>query len=72
MQNNLNDTRQSNLRTSSSNSSIITDEIDCLTKSTCLTDGFRRKKSASLNSPANSGRKNLFEKKKFFLFYFIN
>jgi len=61
MQNNLNDTNQlylhDNIRlSSSSNSSIITDDIDCTTKLTCLTDGFRRKKSASLNSPANSGK----------------
>ncbi|UJR20662.1 hypothetical protein I4U23_023784 [Adineta vaga] len=51
-------------RTSSSNSSIMgdesnrkisnSDELDCTTKLTCVTDGFRRKKSASLNSPANS------------------
>ena len=36
------------------------DEIDCTTKLTCMitnNDGFRRKKSASLNSPANSGNK---------------
>jgi hypothetical protein len=60
MENNLNDTNQlylhDNIRLSSSNSSIITDEIDCTSKLTCLTDGFRRKKSASLNSPANSGK----------------
>ncbi|CAF0883977.1 unnamed protein product [Adineta ricciae] len=52
------------IRTSSSNNSIIGDEssrkistseeVDCTTKLTCSTDGFRRKKSASLNSPANS------------------
>ena len=38
------------------------DEIDCTTKLTCTvlnTDGFRRRKSASLNSPANSGRRSL-------------
>jgi hypothetical protein len=37
------------------------DEIDCTTKLTCTittNDGFRRKKSASLNSPANSGRRS--------------
>jgi hypothetical protein len=36
------------------------DETDCTTKLTCTVttnDGFRRKKSASLNSPANSGKK---------------
>ncbi len=36
------------------------DEIDCTTKLTCTVatnEGFRRKKSASLNSPANSGMK---------------
>ena len=54
------------LRTSSSNSSIVThqttrtdsnsDEIDCTSKLTCAVDGLRRKKSASLNSPANSGK----------------
>ncbi len=35
------------------------DEIDCTTKLTCTVttnEGFRRKKSASLNSPANSGK----------------
>jgi hypothetical protein len=35
------------------------DEIDCTTKLTCTittNEGFRRKKSASLNSPANSGK----------------
>jgi hypothetical protein len=54
-----------NIRTSSSCSSIVgegmsrrisnSDETDCTTKLTCPIDGFRRKKSASLNSPANSG-----------------
>ncbi len=53
------------VRTSSSTcSSIISDEIsrrvsnsdetDCTTKLTCTIDSFRRKKSSSLNSPANS------------------
>ncbi len=56
------------IRTISSNSSITGDEssgrisngdeIDCVTKLNCPLDGFRRKKSASLNSPANSGMKN--------------
>jgi hypothetical protein len=56
------------IRTSSSNSSVLgdessrrisnSDEIDCTTKLTCSIDGFRRKKSASLNSPANSGKRN--------------
>lgn len=35
------------------------DDTDCTTKLTCTVttnDGFRRKKSASLNSPANSGK----------------
>jgi hypothetical protein len=56
----------------SSNSSLIDDEqqinqrisngdeTDCTTKLTCTVttnEGFRRKKSASLNSPANSGKK---------------
>ena len=55
------------MRTSSSNSSIFgddsnrrisnNDEINCTTKLTCSIDGYKRKKSASLNSPANSGRK---------------
>lgn len=54
------------IRTSSSSSSIVgeessrkisnSEEVDCTTKLTCSTDGFRRKKSASLNSPANSGK----------------
>lgn len=55
------------VRTSSSNSSMLndddssrkvsnSDEIDCTVKLVYTTDGFRRKKSASLNSPANSGR----------------
>lgn len=49
------------LRTSSSNSSIGTrrthsnsEEIQCPLKISCSVDGLRRKKSASLNSPANS------------------
>ena len=56
--------------TTSSNSSLLDDEqpirrishgddIDCTTKLTCTvntTDGYRRRKSASLNSPANSGK----------------
>lgn len=77
MQNDMNDTRQSilrsptlheNIRTSSSSSSVTgdettrrisnSDETDCTTKLTCTIDGFRRKKSASLNSPANSGMLN--------------
>ena len=40
-----------------------TDKIDCITKSKCMittNEGFRRKKSASLNSPANSGNKRRF------------
>ena len=52
---------RSKLRTSSSNSSIGTrrtnsnsDEIDLPLKISCSIDGLRRKKSASLNSPANS------------------
>jgi hypothetical protein len=62
----------------SSNSSLIDDEqqinqrisngdeTDCTTKLTCTVttnEGFRRKKSASLNSPANSGKK---KEKRFF------
>jgi len=75
MQNNLNDTTNQslfneNLRTSSSNSSIITDEIDCTTKLTCAIDGFRRKKSSSLNSPANSGRKKFIKKIIYFWLFF--
>ena len=56
------------MRTSSSNSSIGTngttrthsnsDEVDCTIKLTCAIDGLRRKKSASLNSPANSGKRS--------------
>lgn len=37
------------------------DDIDCTTKLTCTittNDGFRRKKSASLNSPANPGKRS--------------
>jgi hypothetical protein len=52
MQNNFNDTRQSlsheNLRISTSSSSIMTDDMNS------SSENFRRKKSASLNSPANS------------------
>jgi hypothetical protein len=55
MQNNFNDTRQSlsheNLRISTSSSSIMTDDMNS------SSENFRRKKSASLNSPANSGKK---------------
>ncbi len=50
------------------------DEIDCTTKLTCTVttnEGFRRKKSASLNSPANSGRKNKQRKFEEFLFLFF-
>jgi hypothetical protein len=51
------------------------DELDCTTKLTCTVtnnEGFRRKKSASLNSPANSGmkmkkKKNVLGKQKCFL-----
>ena len=55
MQNNLNDTRHSfssheNLRISTSSSSIMTDDMNN------SSEHFRRKKSASLNSPANSGK----------------
>jgi hypothetical protein len=68
MQNHFKDTRQSlsceNLRISSSSSSIIPEEIDD------LTEGFRRKKSASLNSPANSGKRNLM--KEFIYFFLVN
>jgi hypothetical protein len=42
------------------------DELDCTTKLTCTVtnnEGFRRKKSASLNSPANSGMKKKNKKK---------
>lgn len=57
--------------TASSNSSLIDDEhqnirrisngdeLECTTKLTCAVnsnDGFRRRKSASLNSPASSGK----------------
>lgn len=59
------------MRTSSSNSSIGTngttrthsnsDEVDCTIKLTCTIDGLRRKKSASLNSPANSGKRSTTE-----------
>ncbi len=54
MQNNLPNTRQSfsleNLRISTSSSSILTDYMDS------LSDGSRRKKSSSLNSPTNLGK----------------
>jgi hypothetical protein len=48
----IDDEQQSNRKISNG------DEIDCTTKLTCTVttnEGFRRKKSASLNSPANSG-----------------
>lgn len=48
----INDEPQMNRRISNG------DEADCTTKLTCTithNEGFRRKKSASLNSPANSG-----------------
>ncbi|CAF2409246.1 unnamed protein product [Rotaria sp. Silwood2] len=69
MQNDLHETRQSpilneDIRTSISSNSIYSnestrkisnsDENDCTTKVTCPTNSFKRKKSASLNSAANS------------------
>lgn len=64
------------IRTSNSNHSICSDPSlrkdsnsdtnDCTTKLTCLTNSFKRKKSSSLNSPPNSGKKNII-KKFFFL-----
>jgi hypothetical protein len=60
--------RYEKMRTSSSNSSIVThanarthsnsDDVDCPVKLTYPFDGLRRKKSASLNSPANAGKED--------------
>ena len=64
MQNDLNYNRQPILLSPIIHDSIISDEMnqgvsisdetDCTTELTCTIDSFRRKKSSSLNSPANS------------------
>lgn len=76
--------------TSSSNSSLVEDEqqgnrkisngdhTDCTTKLTCTVthnEGIRRKKSASLNSPANSGMNEIKSLSKFIragVFFWMN